>query len=91
MRLARVIGTVVSTIHHKAFDGQRVLLCQPLTPNGKPKGAQVIALDRIGAGPNDLVLILSEGTGVRQLYGEKDFPVRSVIVGVVDSVDTVEF
>jgi len=91
MRLARVIGTVVSTVHHQAFDGQRVLLCQPLAPNGEPKGNQVIALDRVDSGPSDVVLILSEGTGVRQLFGEKVFPVRSAIVGVVDRVDTVDF
>ena len=88
MRLARVLGTVVSTVHHPAFDGRRIMLCQPLAPQGEPKGSQVIALDRVDSGPGDLVLILSEGTGVRQLYDEKDFPVRSVIVGVVDSVET---
>jgi microcompartment protein CcmK/EutM len=89
MRLARVIGTVVSTIHHKAYDGKRVMLCQPLTPQCEKRGAQVIALDHVDSGPGDLVLILTEGTGVRQLFREKDFPVRSIIVGIVDSVDTV--
>ena len=87
MHLARVIGTVVSTVHHRAYDHQRVMLCQPLTPSGVSQGAQVIALDRVDSGPGDLVLILKEGTGVRQLFQETDFPVRSVIVGVVDSVD----
>lgn len=86
MRLARVIGTVVSTVHHEAFDDKRVMLCQPLSPQGEPDGAQVVALDRVDSGPGDVVLILKEGTGVRQLFGEKQFPVRSVIVGVVDEV-----
>ena len=86
MRLARIIGTVVSTVHHPAYDGKRVMLCQPLSPQGEPEGPQVVALDRVDSGPGDVVLILKEGTGVRQLFGEKDFPVRSVIVGVVDDV-----
>ena len=86
MRLARIIGTVVSTVHHEAFDDKRVMLCQPLSPQGEPDGAQVIALDRVDSGPGDVVLILKEGTGVRQLFGETQFPVRSVIVGVVDEV-----
>ena len=86
MRLARIIGTVVSTVHHQAYDDKRVMLCQPLSPQGDPEGPQLIALDRVDAGPGDVVLILREGTGVRQLFGEKQFPVRSVIVGVVDEV-----
>ena len=86
MRLARVMGTVVSTIHHEAYDDKRVMLCQPLNPQGEPDGPQVVALDRVDSGPGDVVLILKEGTGVRQLFGETQFPVRSVIVGVVDEV-----
>jgi ethanolamine utilization protein EutN len=89
MRLARIIGTVVSTVHHPAYDGQRVMLCQPLAPTGEPDGSQIVALDHVDSGPGDVVLILKEGTGVRQIFGEKQFPVRSVIVGVVDTV-TVE-
>ena len=86
MHLARVIGTVVSTVHHPAFDGKKVKLCQPLAPTGEPQGNQVIALDRVQSGAGDVVLILKEGTGVRQLFNETQFPVRSVIVGVVDEV-----
>ncbi len=86
MRLARIIGTVVSTVHHPAYDDKRVMLCQPLSPSGEPDGAQVVALDRVDSGPGDVVLIVKEGTGVRQLFGETQFAVRSVIVGVVDSV-----
>ena len=86
MVLAKIVGTVVSTIHHKAYDGKRIMLCQPLTPDGSHTGNQIIALDRVQAGVGERVLILREGTGVRQLYGETDFPVRSVIVGIVDDI-----
>ncbi len=86
MQLAKVIGTVVSTVHHRAYDGRRVMLCELLDFNGQG-GAQVIALDRVQSGVGDTVLILKEGTGVRQLFQEKDFPVRSVIVAVVDAVE----
>tara|TARA_B100001093_G_scaffold497745_1_gene545015 strand:+ start:1008 stop:1274 length:267 start_codon:yes stop_codon:yes gene_type:complete len=87
MQLAEVLGSVVSTVHHPAYTGRRIMLCQPLKPTGETAGGQVIALDRVKSGPGDRVLILKEGTGVRQLFGETDFPVRSIIVAIVDSVD----
>ena len=86
MVLAEIVGTVVSTIHHKAYDGKRLMLCQPIAPDGAHTGNQIIALDRVQSGVGETVLILREGTGVRQLYGETDFPVRSVIVGIVDDI-----
>ena len=87
MQLAEVLGSVVSTVHHPAYTGRRIMLCQPLNPMGEKAGGQVIALDRVESGPGDRVLILKEGTGVRQLFGETEFPVRSTIVAIVDSVD----
>ena len=88
MRLARIVGTVVSTIKHPAFEGHRMMLCQPLAPNGDRLGSQMIALDRVDSGVGDLVLILSEGNGVRQLLQAGQPPIRSLIVGVVDSVES---
>ena len=81
-----MIGTVVATVKHPAFDGQKIMLCQPLAPDGQPSGAQMIAVDRVQAGPGDVVLILSEGNGIRQLFGAKVLPIRSAIVGIVDDV-----
>lgn len=89
MRLARVIGTVVATVKHPAFAGLKLMLCQPLGPDGRVSGAQMIAVDRVQAGPGDVVLILSEGNGIRQLFGGKVLPIRSAIVGIVDEVSSV--
>ena len=86
MRLAKVLGTVVATVKHPSYEGQRIMLCQPLSMSGKPKGPQMIALDRVDSGPGDTVLILSEGNGVRQILAPEKPPVRSLIVGVVDAV-----
>lgn len=86
MKLARVRGTVVATIKHPAYEGHTLLLCQPLSPDGRPKGDQVVAVDRVQAGEGDLVLILTEGNGVRQLVGPQAGPIRSLVVGIVDEV-----
>lgn len=87
MILARVTGTVVSTIHHPVVDGRKLLLAERLDSNGKPTGGYLIAMDTIGAGSGETVLILDEGTGARQILGDSNAPVRSVIVGIVDAVD----
>lgn len=87
MRLARVLGSVVATIKHPAYEGQRIMLCQPMSPTGEKMGKQMIALDRVDSGAGDLVLVLTEGNGVRQLMGSDAGPIRSIIVGVVDAVN----
>jgi len=86
MRLARVRGNVVSTIKHPTYEGRTLLLCQPVTPTGEARGEQVVAVDHAQAGVGDLVLVLTEGTGVRQILGANAGPIRSVIVGIVDEV-----
>ena len=87
MRLARVIGTVVATVKHPAYAGQKIMLCQPLSPDGELMGPQMIAVDRAQAGPGDVVLVLTEGNGIRQLFKQSVLPIRSAIVGIVDAVE----
>ncbi|MCB9547167.1 MAG: EutN/CcmL family microcompartment protein [Myxococcales bacterium] len=89
MKLARVLGTVVSTIKHPAFDHRTLLYCDVLTPAGDPDGQRIIAVDHVQAGVGDTVLILDEGNGARQILGPTAQPVRAVIVGIVDEVELV--
>ena len=86
MKLARVAGTVVSTINEPTFDGQRLLLCDYLTPGGEPRGGYVIAVDVVGAGVGETVLVLDEGSGARQILEKAVAPVRAVVVGIIDEV-----
>lgn len=79
-------GTVVSTINAPVFDHQRLLLCDYLTPDGKPAGGYVIAVDAVDAGAGETVLILDEGNGARQIVGEAVAPIRAMVVGIVDEV-----
>jgi len=89
MKLARVSGTVVSTISAPIFDDQRLLLCDYVDPDGNPSGGYVIAVDTVDAGPGETVLILDEGNGARQIMGETTAPIRAVVVGIVDEVTPV--
>ncbi len=87
MILGRITGSVVSTIHHPIVDGRRLLLAERLDAKGKPTGTYLIALDAIGAGKGETVLILDEGNGARQILEDDAAPVRSMVVGIVDEVE----
>ena len=83
MKIARVAGTVVSPICHPFFEGRRLLLCDLLDVDGAAAG-YLIAVDAVGAGVGQRVLICDEGSSARQIFGVETGPIRSVIVGIVD-------
>ncbi len=87
MKLARVSGTVVSTINAPVFDDRRLLLCDLIDPAGDTTGGYLIAVDAVGAGAGETVLVLDEGNGARQVVGLDPAPIRAVVVGIVDSID----
>jgi len=85
--LCRVLGTVVSTVKHPAYKGLKLYFVQPVDPDGNPVEPAFLAVDQVQAGPGDLVLVMSEGNGARQILRQKQLPIRSIVVGVVDAVD----
>jgi ethanolamine utilization protein EutN len=87
MIVGRVAGSVTSTIGHPFYAGKKLLLVERETPAGQLTGDYLIAIDTVGAGPGERVLVLDEGTGARQVVGSPTAPVRSVIVGIVDAVE----
>ena len=84
MQLARVVGHGVSTIKHPSMQGWKLLLVQPLTPDGKEDGEPLLAIDSVGAGSRDQVIISNDGAGARQLMDRKDSPVRWFVMGIQD-------
>lgn len=89
MKLCRVIAPVVSTVKHPCYEGLRLLAVRPLDSDlaETDMSGDFLAVDRVQAGEGDLVLVMQEGNGVRQLFKETKLPIRSIIVGIVDSVD----
>lgn len=90
MFLAKVVGTVVATIKHNDLHGKKILLVRPLDPSLSPAGKSVLAVDSVDAGTGDTVLVVNEGNAAAQVLGMERGPIRTVIVGVVDSVDLSE-
>ncbi|MBP9675150.1 MAG: EutN/CcmL family microcompartment protein [Anaerolineaceae bacterium] len=86
MILAKVVGTVVTTISHAHYKQRRLLVVQPLVTEGETPDEDFIAIDSTHAGIGDTVLINREGNGARQVLNNPDACIISVIVGIVDSV-----
>jgi ethanolamine utilization protein EutN len=84
--LGRVIGEIHGTIKHRFYEGRRLLVVEKTAPDGKATGDYLIAVDAVDAGADELVLVLDEGNGARQVLDSSDGPVRSVVIGIVDDV-----
>lgn len=87
MQIARVVGTVVATQKHAAFEGAKLLLVQVLALDDTPRGPALLAVDALGAGVHEKVLIVMEGRAAGEALGRRLAPVDAAIVGIVDTVD----
>ena len=90
MQIARVIGTVVSTQKNRKLEGAKLLLVQPLTLEGTARGLALLAVDAVGAGVGERVLVVIEGKAAGDALGRKAAAVDAAIVGIVDTVDIAE-
>ena len=86
LRIARVIGTVVSTHKHRKFEGAKLLMVQPLNLDDTPRGHALLAVDGVGAGVHEKVLVVIEGRAANEALGTKGAPVDAAIVGIIDQV-----
>ena len=84
MRLARVIGSVVATRKVATLTGAKLLLTEPVDRNDQPVGRTHVAIDSVGAGPGDLVLLVLEGRAAGAALGRGAAPVDAAIIGIVD-------
>jgi ethanolamine utilization protein EutN len=86
MVIAKVVGTVVTTVSHPAYKGWRLLVVQPFAMPNQPEDGEFLAIDASHAGIGDTVLVNREGNAARQIMGDPHAPVISVIVGIIDSI-----
>ena len=87
MILGTVRGDIVSTINHPFYNGKKMLIVEKEDFTGKP-GGYLIAVDGgVGAGVGERVLVIDEGNSARQVVKDRDAPLRSIIIGIVDRVD----
>lgn len=87
MQICRVVGNVVATQKNRKLEGAKLMLVQPLDLAGAPRGASLLAIDSVGAGVGEKVLVVIEGKAAGQALGRKAAAVDAAIIGVIDAVD----
>jgi len=85
MLLARIDGTIVATACHPSMAGHRTVICQPLDAQGREEGTPVLAVDPLGAGLHQRVILSTDGSATRELVGDPKTPLRNLIIGIVDN------
>ncbi len=88
MIIGKVCGTIHSTINHEFYDSKKLLVVDRLNIEGKPSGKYLIAVDSVGAGAGETVLVIDEGNSARQIVEDDKAPIRSIIIGIVDQLST---
>ena len=87
MQIGLVVGTVVSTQKSEKLDSAKLLLVQLLTADDKPRGTAILAIDSVGAGVGEKVLVVIEGRAAGEALGRTAAPVDAAIIGIVDQVE----
>jgi ethanolamine utilization protein EutN len=88
MILGTVRGNIVSTINHPFYTGKKMLVVEKEDFTGKPSG-YLVALDGgVNAGVGERVLVIDEGNSARQVVADSNAPLRSIIIGIVDRIDS---
>jgi len=88
--IARVVGEIIATQKHASHEGRTVLLVQPLNLDGSDRGDAVVALDAVGAGVGDRVLLVTEGFSAMTSVGRPQSPIDMAVIGFIDRVDLAE-
>jgi ethanolamine utilization protein EutN len=84
MQLGKVIGHATATLKHPSFAGLRLVLVQQLNNARAPEADAIIAIDKLGSRPGDMVVLNSDGKGARELIGDEKTPARWWVIGIVD-------
>jgi ethanolamine utilization protein EutN len=85
MQIGTVVGTATSTIKHRSLEGQKLLVVQLLAADGRsPDGEPVLAVDNLGAGRGDRIVLTSDGKAVQDLLKSPNTPVRWSVIGIPD-------
>lgn len=84
MLLARVEGNLIATRKHPSFEGWRLVICQPINGAGQPEGVPQVAIDSLGAGMHQRVVISSDGSAARAAVRDPKSPVRWLVIGLAD-------
>jgi ethanolamine utilization protein EutN len=84
MQFAKVVGRATATVRHETLAGWRLLLVQPLDAQGGADGDPQLAIDSLGSGRGDTVMLTTDGNAVREMVGKDNTPIRWAVIGIAD-------
>ena len=87
MILGEVTGSVVATVKHYKLEGRKLLVVQPLGIDERPRGMELLAVDGVGAGEGDRVLVVQEGRSASMVSDRLESPLDAAVVAIVDHVE----
>lgn len=87
MYIAKVVGKVVSVIKHGAYKNRTLLLVQPLSLKSQLVRTPTIAVDYVGAGEGDVVLVGAGPGTAEKVFGIQNAPIRELVMGIIDRFD----
>ena len=90
MHLAIVVGKMISTDKHQAYESRKLLLVQRLGIDRRPTGAITMAVDYVDAGEGDIVLVGAAPGLASSVFGIPKAPIRELIMGVIDHIDVLD-
>jgi ethanolamine utilization protein EutN len=85
MQRARVVGHATATVKHPSLTGWRLLVVQPLAADGGPDGEPLLAIDALGAAAGSLIVVVNDGSAIRELVGSRTTPIRYMVQGLCDA------
>jgi ethanolamine utilization protein EutN len=86
MIIGKVCGTIYSTINHPFYNKRKLMIVNKIAPPGIKIDDYLIAVDSVGAGVGETVLVIDEGNSARQVVNDPQAPIRSIIVGIIDDI-----
>ena len=86
MLIGLVIGDVVATQKVSSHEGRKILMVQPIQLDGSDRGDPILALDAVGAGIGERVLLTTEGFSAMTAVGRPNSPIDAAVIGVIDTV-----
>jgi len=85
MQVGLVLGRSTSTVKHPTLGNQKLLVVQPLMADMKrPDGGAVLVIDSLGSGIGDSVMMTSDGSALKEMFGIENSPIRWAVLGIVD-------
>jgi len=87
MRIAKVIGNTYATLKHERLKGIKLMIIQPVNPDGGVSGEAIIVADYLNTSVGNLVFWIGDGSTICKITGERSIPLRGCILGIIDVID----